>query len=181
ARGERGARAAELRALGSQIATLDKLVAGRMADRRELDALTVRRAGLKKEVEGLDTLVAALERQVAAARGRRAAQASGVIEHALAPVHAELAVLARREELLELRRQEAVLRAPADGQVAAIHVRPGEVAAQGAPVLTIVSRNPGEDVEIAVCLREGQAGQVRLGEAVSLRQRGVAGPAIAGH
>lgn len=181
ARGDRATRTAELRALTSQIDTLRGLVAARMADRRELDALLVKRANFKMEVEALGTLVPELERQAAAARIRRAALATDATELALQPVQAELAVLARREDLLEVRRREAVLRAPADGQVVAIHVRPGEVAAAGAPVMTIVSRGPGADDEIGVCVREGQVGQVRLGEAVMLRARGVAAPAVPGH
>ena len=181
ARGERAARAAELRALSSQIETLNRLVAARMLDRRELDALAVQRARLKQEVAGLATLVTELEGQAAAARRRRGALPSGVIEVALRPIDAELALLTRREQLLEVRRGEAVLRAPADGQVAAIHVRPGEVAAAGAPVLTIVGAGPGDDDEVGVCVREAQAGRVQLGEAAVLRPRGVAGPGVPGH
>jgi hypothetical protein len=74
-----------------------------------------------------------------------------------------------------------VLRAPADGQVEAIHVRAGQVAGPGAPVLTIVSRGPSDDDEVLVCLREGQAGQVRVGEAVLLRSRGAGGRSVTAH
>ncbi|WP_434421511.1 HlyD family secretion protein [Nannocystis pusilla] len=181
ARSNREVRAAELRAVSSQFDALAGLVKERMADRRDLDALGVKRAALRKEVEAADSLVPELVRQAAAARARRAGLPTDATELALRPVRAELAVVAGREQLLAVRREQTVLRAPADGQVAEIHARAGQVAGPDAPVLTIVGRGPGEDDEVTVCLREHQAGQVRVGEAVSLRSRGTGGRAVAAH
>ncbi|WP_170135815.1 HlyD family secretion protein [Nannocystis exedens] len=181
ARSNREVRAAELRAISTQFDTLAGLVKERMADRRELDALGVKRAALRKEVEAADTLVPELVRQAAAARARRAALPTDATELALRPVRAELAVIAGREQLLAARREQTILRAPADGQVAEIHVRAGQVAGPDAPVLTIVGRGPGDEDEVVVCLRENQAARVRVGEAVLLRSRGTGGPAATAH
>jgi len=181
ARSNREVRAAELRAVSAQFDALAGLVKERMADRRDLDALGVKRAALRKEVEAADTLVPELVRQAAAARARRESLPTDATELALRPVRAELAVVAGREQLLAVRREQTVLRAPADGQVAAIHAPAGAVAGPNAPVLTIVSRGPSDDDEVVVCLREGQVGQVRVGEAVLLRSRGTGGPAVTAH
>jgi multidrug resistance efflux pump len=181
ARSNREVRAAELRAVSAQFDTLAGLVKERMADRRDLDALGVKRAALRKEVEAVDTLIPELVRQAAAARARREALPTDATELALRPVRAELAVVEGREKLLAVRREQTVLRAPADGEVAAIHVRAGEVASPHSPVMTIVSRGPSDDDEVVVCLREGQIGQVRVGEAVLLRSRAPGGSAVTAH
>nr|WP_272090963.1 HlyD family efflux transporter periplasmic adaptor subunit [Nannocystis bainbridge]MDC0722433.1 HlyD family efflux transporter periplasmic adaptor subunit [Nannocystis bainbridge] len=181
ARGNREVRAAELRAVSVQFDALAGLVKERMADRRDLDALGVKRAALRQEVEAADSLVPELVRQAAVARARRAALPTDATELALRPVRAELAVLAGREQLLAVRREQTVLRAPADGRVTEIVVRAGEVAGPDAPVLTIMGRGPGEDDEVVVCLREAQAGRVRVGEAALVRARGTGGPAVGAH
>ena len=180
AKAERTVRAAEFKALAAQSEALEALVAQRMADRRELDALTVKHAALAKELQMADTLVAQLASQGAAARARRALVPSDATELALQPVRAELAVLSGQEQLLAVRRAGTLLRAPADGEVMAVHLHPGEVAAAGAAVVTIVSRGPGVEDEVQVCLSEAQAGQVRLGEAVNLLPRGASGVGFAG-
>lgn len=181
ARAERKVRAAEYEALNKQAEVLGGLVNEKMADRRELDALAVKQAALAKELQMADTLVAQLVSQVAAARARRTLLPSDATELALQPIRAALAGIASQEQLLAVRRSETVLRAPADGEVAAVHLWPGEVAAAGAPVLTIVSRGPGPKAEVAVCLPERQAGAVHHGEAVLLTPRGAGGPHVPGH
>jgi hypothetical protein len=44
-----------------------------MADRRELDALTIQQATTSREVEAMDSLISQLVGEVASARGRRGA------------------------------------------------------------------------------------------------------------
>ncbi len=180
ARAERNVRAAEFTALAAQSSALTELVEKRMADRRELDALTVQHAALQKQLQMADTLVTQLTGQVAAARARRALVPSDATELALQPVRAELAVLTGREQLLTVQREDTVLRAPADGEVMAVYLHPGEVAAAGAAVLTIVSHGPGAADEVQVCLGESQAGKVELGEAALLKTHGGGGAAISG-
>ena len=181
ARAERKVRAAEFQALSKQAEVLGDLVKDRMADRRELDALAVQKAALEQELHMADTLVQQLASQVASARARRTLLPSDATELALRPIRAALAGITSQEQLLAVRRSETVLRAPADGEVAAVHVWPGEVAAAGAPIVTIVSRGPGAKTEVQVCLPERQAGSVHLGEAVRLKPRGASGPQVPGH
>jgi len=181
ARAERNVRAAEFKALETQTQRLSELVAQHMADRRELDALSVTHAALQKELQMADTLVAQLVSQVAGARARRALLPLDAAELALGPVRAELAVLAGRAELLAAQKDATILRAPADGEVAAVFIRPGEVATAGLPILTIVSHGPGDDDEVIVCLHETQAGTVRVGEAAIVTPRGAVGEGLASH
>lgn len=181
ARAERNVRAAEFKALEAQTQRLSELVELHMADRRELDALSVTHAGLQKQLQMADTLVAQLVSQVAGAKARRALLPQGATELALGPVRAELAVLAGRAELLAAQKDATILRAPADGEVAAVFVHPGEVATAGLPILTIVSHGPGDDDEVIVCLHETQAGTVRVGEAAIVTPRGAVGEGLASH
>jgi multidrug resistance efflux pump len=181
ARAERTVRAAEFKALDSQTTALTALVEQRMADRRDLDALAVQHAALQKQLQMADSVVSQLVSQVAAARARRALLPADATELAVGPVRAELAVLAGQEQLLAVQREETVLRAPADGEVAAVHLRPGEVAIAGAPVVTIVSHGPGADDQVLVCLRETQAGAVQVGEAALVVPRGASGAGLAAH
>ena len=62
---------AEFKALAAQVEALKALVEQRMADRRELDALTVKHAALEKALQMADTLVSQLASQSAAAKARR--------------------------------------------------------------------------------------------------------------
>jgi multidrug resistance efflux pump len=179
ARAERSVRAAEFKALEAQTQRLSELVEQHMADRRELDALRVTHASLQTQLQMADTLVAQLVSQVAGARARRALLPTDATELALGPVHAELAVLAARELLLAAQKDATILRAPADGEVAAVLIHPGEVATVGLPVLTIVGPGPGD--EVIVCLSETQAGTVRVGEAAIVTPRGAVGDGLASH
>ena len=169
AQARRKVKAAELGAIAGQIKRLRELVDQRLADRRELDGLLVQQASASREVEAADSLISQLVGEVASARGRRGAVATDAPELAVEPLRAELAILGRRQELLELRRDELELRAPSDGEVGAVLVRPGEVVTVGAPVLTLVgSGGP----RVQVCMSETAAEAVRIGEAALLYPRG---------
>lgn len=179
ARADRNVRAAEFKALTSQTEVLRDLVDRRMADRRELDALTVQHAALREELQTADAQIKQLAGQASAARARRALLPADPTAEAVRPLHAELAVIAGQEQLLAVRRNEVVLRAPADGEVAAVFVRPGEVATAGAPILSIVA-DPAPNAEVQVCLREPQAGHVRVGDAALLTSRDRSAPGVPG-
>lgn len=178
ARADRQVRAAELAALDSQVDALKHLVADKMADRRDLDALLVEQAALAKTLQTSDSLIEQQLRRTTAARARRDALPADATELAVEPVRKQLDVLAGQEQLLKVRRTGTVLRAPADGEVAEVRVRPGEVAPAGAPVVTIV----GADThEVQVCVREPDAARITVGEAVHLHPRDRTGPAVSAH
>lgn len=168
ARADRNIRAAEYKAMTSQTEVLKGLVDQRMADRRELDALLVQHTALHEELQTADTTIRGLASQAAAARSRRTLLPTDAATQAVRPLQAELAVIAGQEQLLAARRDEIVLRAPADGEVAAIHLRPGEIAVAGAPIVTIVATTTSE---VLVCLREHQAGHIVPGARVELSPR----------
>jgi len=185
-RAERAVHAAEFAALSHQLEVLQGLVDKRMADRRELDAVAVKHAALKKELQVVDALISQLGAQIAAGRERRDALPTDATERATEPLRAELAVLRRQEQLLLLRKEALTLRAPGDGEVTMLLLRPGEVALAGAPIATIAdTSNLGRDAEpaparVLVCLDEAQAARVRPGEAALLYPV-ESGPAIPAH
>jgi multidrug resistance efflux pump len=184
ARADREVRVDELSAMRAQASALAELVELRMADRRELDALAVQHAPRKRELQTDQALIAQLANQATAARARRDDLPRDRVELATEPLRAELAVLRGREQLLALRQAALSLRAPADGEVTALHLRPGEVVAAGAPVLSIAAsgllRDPSA-VRVLVCLGELQAARVQPGEAALLTPSGPGGRALAAH
>lgn len=180
ARAARDSKAVALKALSARLASLKELVEQRMADRRQLDEVTVEHSALQGEVVTAEAMIAQLIGQVASARARRGMMPGDATVAATEPMRAELTILERRMQLLELRRSETVLRAPSDGQVAAISARPGEVVAAGDPVATLVGDAPSP-ARVHVCLSEEQAGRVRVGEAARLHPRGAQGVTLAGH
>ncbi|MCB9567062.1 MAG: HlyD family efflux transporter periplasmic adaptor subunit [Myxococcales bacterium] len=176
AQARRKSKSSELAALSGQAARLRELVDLRMADRSQLDALQVRQAALRSEIEAAESLISQLVGEVASARGRRESLSPETTDQVSAPERAEVAVLDRRQELLEARRADLVLRAPSAGTIVSIHLRPGEVVAAGSPVLTLVGAG---EPRVQVCLRERQADRVRVGEGVRLHPRG-GGEALSG-
>lgn len=180
ARADRTIRAAEYKAMTAQTEVLKGLVDQRMADRRDLDALMVQHTALSEELQTADTQIKQLASQAAAAKSRRKLLPTDAATQAVRPVQAELAVIAGQEQLLAARRAEIVLRAPVDGEIAAVHLRPGEVAVSGIPIATLVA-NPAATSEVSVCLREHQAGHVSVGDRVQVSPRERGGPGVSGH
>lgn len=181
ARADRGVRAAEFAAMTAQLEVLQGLVDKRMADRRELDALAVKHAALKKELTSADATIAQLIAQAAAAKARRGGVPADATDRATEPLRAELAVVRQREELLKLRKESLVLRAPVAGEVSALHLRPGEIAAAGALVATIAPDTAESPLpaRVFVCLGELEAAGRLTGEAVELHAAG--GARLAAH
>lgn len=184
ARADRAVRADELAAMGAQASVLAELVESRMADRRELDTLAVQYAPRKRELKTDAALIAQLAEQASTARARRGDIPADAARQATDPLRAELAVLGHREQLLALRHDALTLRAPADGEVTALHLRPGEVVAAGAPVLSLGGSGSHRDptaVRVLVCLGELQAAEVTPGDAAVLHPTGPGGLAIPAH
>jgi len=71
-------------------------------------------------VDAADSLISQIVGEVASARGRRGSLEPESVESTAEPepMKAELEVLDRRQDLLELRKGELTLRAPSDGEVA---------------------------------------------------------------
>jgi multidrug resistance efflux pump len=171
ARAARSVAAAQLAALDEQVKLVRDLIDKHMADRRELAELAVSQAALSKELQESEGLVRRLGSQVASTRTRRGAVPSDAVDRATDPLVAELIVLRREEQLLMLRKEALSLRAPGDGEVTEVFLRPGQVAMAGAPVASIIGpagATTGGTPLVAVCLDELRAANVRIGEAVEL-------------
>lgn len=168
-RAERSVHAAEFAALSQQLEVLRGLVDKRMADRRELDVVAVKHAALKKELQVVDASITQLVAQVNAARDRSESMPTDATARATEPLRAELAVVRRREQLLQMRKDALTLRAPGDGEVTLLHQRPGEVALAGTPIVTIAGADTSaSQPQVFVCLDEAQAGRLQDGEAALL-------------
>lgn len=171
ARAERSVRAAELAALDEQLKLVRDLVDKRMADRRDLVELEVTHAALAKELQQADGLVRRLSTQVASTRTRRAVVPADAVDRATDPLIAELQVVRREEQMLAVRKESLTLRAPGDGEVTAVFLRPGQVALPGVPVANItgpVGATSGGAPLVVVCMDQERAEHVRVGEAVEL-------------
>lgn len=163
ARAERSIAAAELAALDVQVATTRELVDKRMADRRDLAELDVRKAALERQLKVADGIIRRLDAQATSARSRRAGLPSDTTVKVTGPLRAELEVLGAQLEQLAARRDSLTLRAPADGEVTAVLLRPGEVVDIGALVATIagpaMATEQGAPV-VFVCGGEGATAEI---------------------
>jgi len=93
-------------------------------------------------------------------------RSEGALQRAREEMHARRALVRqRRSELAIARRrlEEAVVRSPLDGAVAVRHVSAGEHVTVGAPVATIVCRDP---LRLRLEVPERDAGGVRVGQPV---------------
>lgn len=184
ARAERSVSVAELAALDAQIETVRDLVDKRMADRRDLAALAVEQAGLRKEIQVADGLIRQLDAQAAAARARRDGIPLDAGVKATQPLRAELEVIKGMREVLAVRKESLTLRAPGPGEVSAIYLRPGELVVEGSVVMTI--NGPAElggtgPAVVYVCASEAQSAPVRVGEAVALSPPQGGAAVLTGH
>ncbi len=171
ARASRSVAVAELAAVEEQLGTIRELVDKRMADKRELVELLVRRATLREQKRSADDIIRELDTAASAARARRDGVPVDATERVTEPLRAELGVIVAKQQQLQLRLEAMSLRAPGDGQVSSVLLRPGELALAGAVVATVVGGTAltaeGTPVVFA-CTSETDAAQVRPGEAVLL-------------
>ena len=186
ARSQQRIAAAELAALNKHIKHVRDLVGKGMADRRELAELEVSQAALQKQLQQSEVMIKTLQAQAGSARSRRRDVPADATVRATDPLRAELAVVDRREQLLATRLEALVLRAPGDGEVTVVHLRAGEVATEGAPIVTITG--PADawragTPTVRVCVDEDEADAIAVGDAVELTPptgRGITPPRLGG-
>ncbi len=169
ARANRNVVAAELKALDDFISLEKDLVEKRMADRRELSALLVKKAALAKELQAADGLIKELDAVASSARRRRGNVPADATTAMTDPLRAELVVIEARQALLELRKEMMSLRSPGDGEVAEVLLRGGESVTTGSVVAEIIGAasmtKDGTPIVFA-CMNEADAANVRVGEDV---------------
>lgn len=155
---------AELRSQEAERKRQSALVDARLAVHGALGELDARIARLRAEADGARRSVALLEADVAAANRRFETERGDTVAIVTSPRAREVEVYdSRIRELLD-RRDALTLRAPADGQVASVSLRPGSVAGPMTPIATLVA--PGAGVVIA-CVSETVALDVRVGDGVT--------------
>lgn len=171
ARAERSVVTAELGALEDQVEAVRELVDKRMADRRELAALLVQRAALREQQSVSREIIRELDNHTVSARSRRAGVPADATESVTLPLRAELEVIRAKQAVLQVRKDALTLRAPGDGEVTAVLLRPGEIAIEGAAIATLVggpSLGASGKPLVFACTSETDSAHVRVGEAVEL-------------
>ncbi|MEZ4269306.1 MAG: biotin/lipoyl-binding protein [Myxococcota bacterium] len=155
---------AELRSQEAERKRLGALVEAQLEIRGSLGDLDARIARLRAEADGARRSVALLEGDVAAAQRRFETERGDTVAIVTSPRAREVEVYdSRIRELLD-RREARTLRAPADGQVASVSLRPGSVAGLETPIVSLVAPGAGR---VIACVAETVALDVRIGDGVT--------------
>lgn len=184
ARGERSVAAAELAALDDQIKEMRELVEKRMADRRDLGELLVQRAALREQQTAASGLIRHLDSQAARARARRDSLPADATTKVTDPLLAELKVVKAQMDVFAVQKESLTLRAPGDGEITNVLLRPGEIAVEGAIVATIAagaSADGSGTPRVVACTTEQEGARVEVGEHVRLKPIDGSAPPVNGH
>jgi multidrug resistance efflux pump len=171
ARADRSVAKAELDALEQQIKDVTELVDKGMADKRDLAELMVSRAALRETRATAEDRIRQLDRKVSSARARRLAVPADATVRATEPLRRELEVVRASQEWVRVRKEALALRAPAAGEVTAVHLDPGEVAVAGTVIASIAGGTQLSEAGtplVFACMSEEQASGVEVGEEVVL-------------
>lgn len=174
---EARSKAAELKAVSEQRRKLAALIEQRMASAQDAANLDVRCASLRKQTEEAERALTVLRERVEAARKRAEEGGVDLATVSAEPLRQQLEGIERRMDELRARRSALVLRSPTAGQVSAVLLRAGEVAAAGAPVATVVGTAAGR---VVACVSESQALSVRVGDLALLWPKGRGGEPLRG-
>ena len=155
----------ELATLDEQIARQRDLVAKKLAASTTLDSLVLKRAALSRKVEGYKKLLAKARAHAKAAGARLYGESSASIDARIAPFVAAVRAQKERIATLESVRAAYAITAPSAGAVADVLVQPGDSAAQGAALLTLVDDHP---TRVIAYVEERWARKVRLGDRARL-------------
>jgi len=158
--------------LAVEVDRLEQLLKKRMVDRQTVAQLQARREALERTVELYPRMIESLEQDLEAAQARAesAEQWFEGMDDTSEPllsdeIQKELDARSQRVGWLNLRREQYTLRASMDGMVSSVDHEPGEVAAAGEGVVSIVGR---EGQKIVGFLPETYAREVVVGMTVYL-------------
>lgn len=166
ARTRRETARAELGALKRELGRQREAVAAGLMRAAEIAELEIRLAALTKLAAEEDAAVAIYERQVAEMGELETTGELAWIEAAIAPLEAELEVWEGQARALMARRDQHILRAPADGQVSAVHGARDATVTPELPLVEIVAHAPGR---IVACVSEDVPVAVGVGLAARVR------------
>jgi multidrug resistance efflux pump len=157
---------------------LRRLVKQKLVTGTELSRVELRLARVAKEVETVPQTVAVLEQQLVNAQARLSEGEKGdVFSVDTKPLVKARKVAEKRRLVLQNRKDALVLKAPVDGQVTAVHHRPGEVVAAGEPIVSLVSV---EKMQVVACVSEEDALSVSIRDKAQLWIRGTGGEPLHG-
>jgi HlyD family secretion protein len=138
---------------------------GRKASLAQLYAQRENPQAMLAAADEAQAAMAQAEAQVAAARIQVEAMEAGATAEQIAAMEARVAQARAGRDALLTQREMMYLTAPMDGTVMNIAAHPGEVAAQGATLLTIADI---EQVILKVYMPETRIGQVQLGQLIQV-------------
>lgn len=152
---------AELAAVESEIATQKDLVDKHMTTAAVLNALELRRASLAKQVDAAEKVLGILRSNTDAAGKRNSGWGSeDENDSIIAPLEQQLHVAELRIDQLTREKAALILRAPVDGVVDQLPLRPGDLAAPDTPVAIVVAT---DTQRVVACVPEIKANNVELG------------------
>ena len=172
------ASAAELRAQRIERARLRALVEARLTDRSALARVETRVAMLQGRVSGARQSVSLLEEHVSEAQSYIDTTTDEHVEVEVGPTRRRLDRAQTQLAGLRAQRKALVLRAPADGRVAAVELQAGGIANASSPVVTLIGDGGGR---VVACITEEQALDVHVGDSAVLRPRQVGAASVGGH
>ncbi|MCP4499439.1 MAG: biotin/lipoyl-binding protein, partial [Deltaproteobacteria bacterium] len=171
---------AELSLLKEQKEIQEKLVAEHLAKGQALDELELRFTTLNKKVDEGKRLLVQVEVNFKSANGRLRANGddAGTGATHTAPLLAEARAQKERVAQLEMDILRMTVRAPRAGVVGQLHVRPGDTAVVGTPLIDLHESNPRELVAYA---DEQDGARIHLGDRAVLTSRVASEPVRNAH
>ncbi len=139
----------ELKVLKAQHARQKKLVDQQLIPATKLIELNSKIAVITQRIASDRNTLAQAQRHAKAGAKRTEPVAEPELEARLAPHRLAVAVQKRRVEALSLEVERLELKATVSGKVVALHLHPGAVAVENAPVLTIIDDQPKRVVAYA--------------------------------
>lgn len=167
---------AELKELDGQLRRLESLSAERLVRASEVEAVRQRQRAVAADLEAR-SLGTTREQELLGLRPRTQDEQRERLERRLQPFRAALAVQEAALRELDFAIEEATLRAPVDGTVGALLLRPGDAVGAGAPVLQLVTTRPGH---VVAFVPERQARGLAIGMGAMLRRSGALTGALRG-
>lgn len=144
--------------VGTQLAPLKEQLAGLYKDRTRVENLVREEVIARKQLDDINTGIAALEKQISAHHN--------TITTSLAGADAQVAVMLTQVEQIDEQLSRCRIVSPVDGTVVAKYARAGELTSQGRPLLKIADT---DNIYLKAYITSAQLAGLRLGQGVSVR------------
>ncbi len=157
---------AELNATKAELVRQRQSVKDGLLRASDIADLEIRLVALTRNVSEETAAVKVYETQVVSTDELGTTDEPSWVEAAIAPLHAEYKVYEGQARALEARRDQHILRAPADGQVSAVYGTLDSTVTPGLPFIEIMPDSAGR---ITVCLTEDTHTPISVGIAATAR------------